>query len=192
MVGSLGCQRVSMSPPSTIRQLEGERISPSVRFLHRSCNPKTKGTAVCRAQQNDASEVLGVTFDCLHQSFKSSGFGCGGENLEGLKHRFLESNPGHPFAIGLTLAKLAAFTVDEKGNETFDTSGALDKLRKSLQLERLAMYHDSSQPPWMVDKKWEDLSPKDWVEIFEDGINEPAKGHAVSAWARDRHYLVSL
>ncbi|KAL7618287.1 hypothetical protein Lser_V15G01600 [Lactuca serriola] len=101
------------------------------------------------------------------------------------------SNPGHPFAVGFTLAKLAAFTVDEKGNETFDTSGALDKLRKSLQLERLAMYHDSNRPPWKVDKKWEDLSPKDWVEIFEDGINEPAKGHAVSAWARDRHYLVS-
>ncbi|MFS8032644.1 hypothetical protein Hanom_Chr17g01560131 [Helianthus anomalus] len=40
-------------------------------------------------------------------------------------------NPGHPFAVGVTLAKLAAFTVDEKGNETFDTSGALDKLRKA-------------------------------------------------------------
>lgn len=37
---------------------------------------------------------------------------------------------------------------------------------QSLQLERLAMYHDSSQPPWMVDKKWEDLSPKDWVEVW--------------------------
>ncbi|XP_024982723.1 uncharacterized protein LOC112519038 isoform X5 [Cynara cardunculus var. scolymus] len=101
------------------------------------------------------------------------------------------SNPGHPFAVGITLAKLAAFTVDEKGNETFDTSGALDKLRKSLQLERLAMYHDSNRPPWNMNKKWEDLSPKDWVEIFEDGINEPANSNAVSAWARDRNYLVS-
>nr|XP_043635621.1 uncharacterized protein LOC122606820 [Erigeron canadensis] len=101
------------------------------------------------------------------------------------------SNPGHPFAVGITLAKLAAFTVDEQGNETFDTSGALDKLRKSLQLERLAMYHDSNRPPWNVNKKWEDLSPKDWVEIFEDGINEPANGHGVSAWAQDRNYLVS-
>lgn len=101
------------------------------------------------------------------------------------------SNPGHPFAVGVTLAKLAAFTVDEQGNETFDTSGALDKLRKSLQLERLAMYHDSNRPPWDMDKKWEDLSPKDWVEIFEDGINEPAKGNEVSTWAQDRNYLVS-
>ncbi|KAD5802908.1 hypothetical protein E3N88_14268 [Mikania micrantha] len=101
------------------------------------------------------------------------------------------SNPGHPFAVGITLAKLAAFTVDEKGNETFDTSGALDKLQKSLQLERLAMYHDSNRPPWNMDKKWEDLSPKDWAEMFEDGINEPAKGRKFSKWAQDRSYLVS-
>lgn len=40
------------------------------------------------------------------------------------------SNPGHPFSSGVTLAKLAAVTMDEQGNETFDTSGALDKLRK--------------------------------------------------------------
>lgn len=40
------------------------------------------------------------------------------------------SNYGHPFACGVTLAKLAAVTMDEQGNETFDTSGALDKLRK--------------------------------------------------------------
>lgn len=43
-------------------------------------------------------------------------------------HKF--SNPGHPFSCGITLAKLAAVTMDEQGNETFDTSGALDKLRK--------------------------------------------------------------
>ncbi|XP_057523034.1 intermembrane lipid transfer protein VPS13-like isoform X4 [Amaranthus tricolor] len=42
------------------------------------------------------------------------------------------SNYGHPFACGVTLAKLAAVTMDEQGNETFDTSGALDKLRKIL------------------------------------------------------------
>lgn len=40
------------------------------------------------------------------------------------------SNLGHPFSSGVTLAKLAAVTMDEQGNETFDTSGALDKLRK--------------------------------------------------------------
>ncbi|GJR63107.1 trafficking protein particle complex II-specific subunit 130 [Tanacetum coccineum] len=29
------------------------------------------------------------------------------------------SNPGHPFVVGITLANLAAFNVDEQGNETF-------------------------------------------------------------------------
>ncbi|KAI7737218.1 hypothetical protein M8C21_001541, partial [Ambrosia artemisiifolia] len=53
------------------------------------------------------------------------------------------------------------------------------------------MYHDSNQLPWNMEKKWEDLSPKDWVEIFEDGINEPAKGHKFSECAGDRNYLVS-
>ncbi|XP_074383059.1 uncharacterized protein LOC141724723 isoform X2 [Apium graveolens] len=102
------------------------------------------------------------------------------------------SNPGNSFACGVTLAKLAAVTMDEQGNETFDTSGALDKLRKSVQLERLAMYHDSNQLPWSLDKIWEDLTPKEWIEIFEDGINESGEdGGTVSRWAQDRKYLVS-
>ncbi|KAG8375129.1 hypothetical protein BUALT_Bualt10G0068200 [Buddleja alternifolia] len=92
----------------------------------------------------------------------------------------------------MTLAKHAAVTMDEQGNETFDMSGALDKLRKSLELERLAMYHDSNRCPWKLDKRWEDLSPREWIEIFQDGINESSKGSTlVSPWARDRTYLVS-
>ncbi|KAJ6689863.1 hypothetical protein OIU85_006185 [Salix viminalis] len=102
------------------------------------------------------------------------------------------SNPGHPFSCGVTLAKLAAVTTDEQGIETFDASGALDRLQKSLQLERLAVYHDSDNLPWKIDKKWEDLSPEEWVEIFEDGVNEPSTGHGmVSNWAMNRNYLVS-
>lgn len=102
------------------------------------------------------------------------------------------SHPGHPFSCGVTLAKLAAVTTDEQGIETFDISGALDRLRKSLQLERLAVYHDSDSLPWKKDKNWEDLSPEEWVEIFEDGVNEPSTGHGmVSKWAMNRNYLVS-
>ncbi|CAL1397515.1 unnamed protein product [Linum trigynum] len=102
------------------------------------------------------------------------------------------SNPGHPFSCGVTLAKLAAVTTDEEGNETFDASGALDKLRKSLQLERLAMYHNSDSLPWKINKAWESLTPKEWVEIFEDGINKPAASKGpVSKWATGRNYLVS-
>ncbi|EOY20820.1 Calcium-dependent lipid-binding family protein, putative [Theobroma cacao] len=126
-------------------------------------------------------------------------------------------NPGHPISSGVTLAKLAAVTMDEQGNETFDTSGALDKLRKvssvfflpyslcccplevvekvhvqSLQLELLAMYHDLDSLPWNMDKKWEDPSPKEQIEIFEDRINEPAAYcEVVSKWAMNRNYLVS-
>ncbi|KAK7291737.1 hypothetical protein RIF29_07114 [Crotalaria pallida] len=101
------------------------------------------------------------------------------------------SNPGHPFSSGVTLAKLAAVTMDEQGNETFDTSGALDRLRKSVQLERLALYHDSDRLPWEIGKRWEDISPNEWIEIFEDGISEPSDDHKlVSKWAMNRTYLV--
>ncbi|KAG8658937.1 uncharacterized protein LOC110610326 isoform X2 [Manihot esculenta] len=102
------------------------------------------------------------------------------------------SNPGHPFSCGVTLAKLAAVTTDEQGNETFDTSGALDRLRKSVQLERLSVYHDFNSLPWKIEKRWEDLSPKEWIEIFEDGINEPSVGsRMVSKWAVNRNYVLS-
>ncbi|CAI0626123.1 unnamed protein product [Linum tenue] len=102
------------------------------------------------------------------------------------------SNPGHPFSCGVTLAKLAAVTTDDEGNETFDASGALDKLSKSLHLARLAMYHNSESLPWKINKPWESLTPKEWVEIFEDGINEPAACRGPdSKWAIGRNYLVS-
>ncbi|XP_078179744.1 uncharacterized protein LOC144573852 isoform X2 [Carex rostrata] len=100
------------------------------------------------------------------------------------------SNIGHPFCSGITLSRLAAVTVDGKGNETFDTSAALDKLRKSVQLHRLAVYHDSDSTPWKIDKKWEDLSPAEWSEIFQDGIDECSSG-SNSVWASNRQYLVS-
>ena len=37
---------------------------------------------------------------------------------------------------------------------------------QSLQLERLAMYHDSDNLTWKMDMKWEDLSPKEWIEVW--------------------------
>ncbi|WOL14400.1 hypothetical protein Cni_G23180 [Canna indica] len=100
------------------------------------------------------------------------------------------SNPGHPFCTGFTLSKLAAFTMDEQGNETFDTSGALDKLRKSVQLEKLALYHDSGSSPWKLDQKWEDLTPKRWSEIFQEGIHGHSS-HGTATWASNRRYLLS-
>lgn len=40
------------------------------------------------------------------------------------------SNPGHPFAAGVSLEKLSAVTVDDDGKETFITGGALDRIQK--------------------------------------------------------------
>jgi vacuolar protein sorting-associated protein 13A/C len=44
---------------------------------------------------------------------------------------------GHPFAAGLTLAKLAAVTVDEEGKEIFITGSALDRIQKASSLIHL-------------------------------------------------------
>ncbi|XP_010679516.3 uncharacterized protein LOC104894866 isoform X2 [Beta vulgaris subsp. vulgaris] len=60
----------------------------------------------------------------------------------------------------------------------------------SLQLERLAIYHDSDKPPWKIDESWQDISPRKWIEIFEEGINEPAS-ESVASWALNRTYLVA-
>ncbi|WVZ75446.1 hypothetical protein U9M48_023496 [Paspalum notatum var. saurae] len=98
------------------------------------------------------------------------------------------SNSGHPFASGFMLSKLAAVTVDEDGNETFDAGVALDKLRKSVELHRLAIYHDSDRNPWKLHKKWEDLDPTEWSKIFQDGIDDHSGN---SIWAVNRNYLVS-
>uniref|UniRef100_A0A0E0NER2 C2 domain-containing protein n=1 Tax=Oryza rufipogon TaxID=4529 RepID=A0A0E0NER2_ORYRU len=97
------------------------------------------------------------------------------------------SNSGHPFASGFTLSRLAAVTVDEDGNETFDAGVALDKLRKSVELHRLAIYHDSDSSAWKLAKKWEDLNPTEWGEIFQDGIDDHSGN---SVWAMNRNYLV--
>ncbi|XP_062075398.1 uncharacterized protein LOC133779453 [Humulus lupulus] len=76
-----------------------------------------------------------------------------------------ESNPGHPFAAGVTLEKLLAVTVDDNGNETFITGGSLDRIQKSVELDRLALYLDSDITPWHIDKPWEDLLPPEWVQV---------------------------
>ncbi|KAI5061209.1 hypothetical protein GOP47_0023714 [Adiantum capillus-veneris] len=92
------------------------------------------------------------------------------------------SNPGRPFCSGVTLSKLAAVTIDENSKETFVTSGALDKLHKSIQLERFSLYHDSNSSPWKFGKSWSDMTPKEWSEIFEAGINPKNPQDSQSAY----------
>ncbi|RLN19158.1 hypothetical protein C2845_PM02G19660 [Panicum miliaceum] len=84
-----------------------------------------------------------------------------------IRYEDVESNPGHPFAAGVVLSKLSAVTVDDLGKETFATGGDLDRVKKSVELESLAMYFNSDSSPWTVDKPWEDLLPSEWSQIFE-------------------------
>ncbi|RWR80582.1 Pleckstrin domain-containing protein [Cinnamomum micranthum f. kanehirae] len=94
-----------------------------------------------------------------------------------IRYEDLESNPGHPFAAGITLARLSAVTIDDSGKETFVTGGSLDRIQKSVELERLALYLDSDISPWNVGKPWADLLPSEWSEVFEveSKSGEPAK-----------------
>lgn len=41
-------------------------------------------------------------------------------------------------------------------------------LLQSVQLERLALYHDSNRLPWEIDKRWEDISPREWIEVLSE------------------------
>ncbi|XP_051144600.1 uncharacterized protein LOC127260739 isoform X2 [Andrographis paniculata] len=86
-----------------------------------------------------------------------------------IRYEDTESNPGHPFAAGVTLDRLSAFTVDDKGEETFIAGGALEKIQKSVELDRMAIYLDSDIRPWHVEKPWKDLSPSEWEQIFKFG-----------------------
>ncbi|CAN4127752.1 unnamed protein product [Withania somnifera] len=94
-----------------------------------------------------------------------------------IRYEDLESNTGHPFAAGITLEKLSAMTVDDSGSETFATGNALDKIQKSVELERLAVYFDSDITPWHINKPWADLLPQEWVKIFRYGTNNSTADH---------------
>ncbi|GKU95670.1 hypothetical protein SLEP1_g9001 [Rubroshorea leprosula] len=89
-----------------------------------------------------------------------------------IRYEDFESNPGHPFASGLTLEKLSAVTVDDSGKEAFVTGGALDHIQKSVELDRLALYLDSDVLPWHIDKPWQDLLPSEWVQVFRYGTKD--------------------
>ncbi|GFQ08294.1 putative vacuolar protein sorting-associated protein 13b, partial [Phtheirospermum japonicum] len=117
-----------------------------------------------------------------------------------IRYEDLESNPGHPFAAGVTLDKLSAFAVDDNGEETFITGGALERIQKSVELERMAVYLDSDVIPWHIEKPWEDLLPSEWGQIFKFGttggkpatdylekhsyVLEPVSGNAM--YSKDR------
>ncbi|KAK9698879.1 hypothetical protein RND81_08G137700 [Saponaria officinalis] len=104
-----------------------------------------------------------------------------------IRYEDSESNMDHPFAAGVTLDKLSAFTVDDNGNETFVTGGALDHIQKSVQLERLAFYFDSDASPWHLDKPWEDLLPSEWLQVFKFGTKD---GKVAGGLVRKHSYIL--
>ncbi|GKC59759.1 pleckstrin domain superfamily protein [Tanacetum coccineum] len=96
-----------------------------------------------------------------------------------IRYEDLESNPGHPFAAGVTLEKLSASTVDDSGKEAFVTGGALDILQKSVELEKLAVYLDSDITPWHITKPWDDLQPSEWDQVFSFGTKDGKPANAL-------------
>lgn len=36
---------------------------------------------------------------------------------------------------------------------------------QALQLDRLAIYHDTDTPKWDLGKEWKDLSSSEWSEV---------------------------
>jgi vacuolar protein sorting-associated protein 13A/C len=108
-----------------------------------------------------------------------------------IRYEDTESNLGHPFAAGLTLAKLAAVTVDEDGKEIFVTGSALDRIQKSAELNRLAFYFDPDTDPWPMEK-WEELLPKEWNKVFMPGIKEDPSSIIGDKpeWIQDHQYVL--
>ncbi|XP_043715720.1 uncharacterized protein LOC122664096 isoform X2 [Telopea speciosissima] len=104
-----------------------------------------------------------------------------------IRYEDLESNPGHPFASGVTLAKLSAVTIDDSGKETFVTGGALERIQKSVELERLALYLDSDIRPWHIDKPWEDLLPSEWSQVFAFGTRS---GKSAGSHMEEHTYIL--
>ena len=98
------------------------------------------------------------------------------------------TTPGHPFAAGVTVARLAAITVDENGAESFISSDSFSRVRKRVQLERLAVYfddgrgastrrgtaeHGDATVQWVPERGWESMGPDDgaeWRKMFMPGI----------------------
>ena len=84
------------------------------------------------------------------------------------------SVPGTPLAVGVTLERLSAHTVDELGREAFVRSNLLEVLRKVAQLKRLSVYFDVHARLWQPGKLWPELKPAEWDELFLPGVALPA------------------
>ncbi|KAL4443584.1 hypothetical protein ABPG75_011321 [Micractinium tetrahymenae] len=98
------------------------------------------------------------------------------------------TNPGHPFACGLTLDSITGYTVDELGKEAFITNNPLQMLRKALWLRRMAVYFDTDAEFWQPPASWRQLAPHDWDDWFLPGIGLGRQERGSTA--RHRQYVL--
>jgi len=79
--------------------------------------------------------------------------------------------PGETFACGLTLEEVSAFTVDDQGQRTFVSKNALEHLRKSARLRRLAVYFDVETAEYLPETgEWKKMARTHWNTLFLPGI----------------------
>ena len=83
--------------------------------------------------------------------------------------------PGTPLAVGVTLERLSAHTVDELGREAFVRSNLLEVLRKLAQLKQLSVYFDVHAKLWQPGKPWPELKPGEWDDLFLPGVAAAAE-----------------
>ena len=86
------------------------------------------------------------------------------------------TTPNNPFACGLTIEKMSAVTVDDSGQPTFTTGGALEGIHKHMALENFSWYLDSSErfSAWKTHADWEPPNVDDesqWWSLFGDGLS---------------------
>jgi vacuolar protein sorting-associated protein 13A/C len=98
------------------------------------------------------------------------------------------TNPGHPFACGITLDRISGYTIDELGREAFITNNPLQMLRKALTLRRIAVYFDTDSEFWAPGAAWRDLAPHDWDDWFLPGVS--AGRQERGGTARSRQYVL--
>ncbi|KAK8960165.1 hypothetical protein KSP40_PGU014941 [Platanthera guangdongensis] len=90
-----------------------------------------------------------------------------GRELDKPRNPSRASSKGHPFCSGVTLSKLVFSTIDEQDNETFDASGALDKLHEMASSKNM-LFKEKTTMFWVYNTRLEvsHLSPD--VPVLED------------------------
>ena len=90
------------------------------------------------------------------------------------------TTPGHPFACGMMIGSLSAITVDDEGNPTFTTGGALERISKRAALEDFSWYLDAGTEAkmWKESPNWTPPDMRDaeaWRALFGIGNSPEAQ-----------------